>query len=44
MEYDECYGYAPLLGLGGKEKIENIEKVKISVHIALIAQLVCKMK
>ncbi len=37
-EYDECYGYVPLLGLGGSGKIENLQKVKIKEHISLIAQ------
>lgn len=24
--YDECFGYTPLLGLGGTEKVENLKK------------------
>ena len=36
LSYDECFGYVPLLGLGGSEKIENMSKVKIKEHIYLI--------
>lgn len=34
--FDECYGYVPLLGLGGSEKVENMKKVKLIEHIYLI--------
>ena len=44
LEYDECFGYVPLLGLGGCEKVENLQKVKIKEHIELITQLVGKIK
>lgn len=40
LEYDECFGYVPLLALGGKESVNNIKKVKIREHIALITELV----
>lgn len=40
LEFDECFGYVPLLGLGGNEDINNIDKVKIKVQIELISQLV----
>ncbi|MBQ6523394.1 MAG: DUF1851 domain-containing protein [Atopobiaceae bacterium] len=33
-------GYVPLLGLGGRETVNNLRKVKIREHIALIAQMV----
>ena len=36
--YDECFGYAPLLALGGPETVEHLEKVKLREHIALIGQ------
>ncbi|MDQ0206979.1 T6SS immunity protein Tdi1 domain-containing protein [Alkalicoccobacillus murimartini] len=39
-EYDECFGYVPLLGLGGDEKVENLKKVKIVEHIYLIKELI----
>lgn len=40
VEKDECFGYVPLLGLGGSEKVENLKKVKTREHIELISQLV----
>lgn len=39
-EYDECFGYVPLLGLGGKDTIANLEKVKLKEHIYIINDLV----
>lgn len=44
LEDDECFGYVPLLGLGGSEKVENLQKVKIKEHIELITQLVGKIE
>jgi hypothetical protein len=38
-EYDECFGYEPLLSLGGKESVENLKKVKYEVHISLMGEL-----
>lgn len=40
LNFDECFGYVPLLGIGGSEKVENLKKVKIKEHIELITQLV----
>ena len=37
---DECYGYTPLLALGGSEKVENLRVVKIKEHIHLISQVI----
>lgn len=37
--YDECYGYFPLLSLGGAEKTENIQKVKLREHLELMYQM-----
>ncbi|MGE7765738.1 T6SS immunity protein Tdi1 domain-containing protein [Peribacillus sp. NPDC096540] len=37
-DFDECFGYTPLLGLGGPEKVENMKKVKLIEHIYLITQ------
>ncbi|MCL2754009.1 MAG: DUF1851 domain-containing protein [Defluviitaleaceae bacterium] len=38
--YDECYGYAPLLGLGGAEQVQNLQIVKIKEYITLIKEMV----
>lgn len=38
-DYDECFGYTPLLGLGGAEKVENLNKVKLKEHILVITEL-----
>lgn len=43
LEWDECFGYMPLLGLGGSEKVDNLSKVKIREHIELISQMVGKI-
>jgi len=43
LNFDECFAYVPLLGLGGSEKVENLKKVKIREHIELITQLVGKI-
>lgn len=40
LEYDECFGYVPLLALGGKESVNSLKKVKIKEHIALITEMV----
>lgn len=36
--YDECFGYTPLLGLGGAENVENLKKVKLKEHILVITE------
>ncbi|MBX4262808.1 DUF1851 domain-containing protein [Clostridium estertheticum] len=33
---DECFGYVPILGLGGPKKIQNLQKVKLIEHIYII--------
>lgn len=43
-EFNECFGYTPLLGLGGNEKVENLEKVDAKVYIELITQLVGRIE
>ncbi|WP_370740405.1 T6SS immunity protein Tdi1 domain-containing protein [Ruminococcus sp.] len=32
----ECFGYMPLLALGGDEDTDNLKKFQIPEHIALI--------
>jgi hypothetical protein len=36
--FNECFGYVPILGLGGPEKVENLSRVKLVEHIYLITQ------
>lgn len=43
IAFDECYGYVPLLGLGGAEKVENLRKAKLKEHISIIAQALGKI-
>ncbi|SFB99705.1 protein of unknown function [Bacillus sp. OV322] len=38
LDYEECFGYTPLLGLGGPEKVENLKKVKLKEHILIITE------
>ena len=38
LQFDECFGYTPLLGLGGSKKVDNLRKVKITEHIDLITE------
>ena len=37
-QFNECFAYVPILGLGGPEKVENLSKVKLIEHIYLISQ------
>ena len=39
IAYDECYGYVPLLSLGGAEKPESLRKVKLREHLELMYQV-----
>lgn len=41
--YDECFGYVPLLGLGGSKDVHNLRRVKTREHIEIITQLVGKI-
>ena len=36
LEYDECFGYVPLLCLGGSENADCLKKVKLSEHMELM--------
>ena len=44
LKFDECFGYVPLLGLGGPEDVNHLGKVKIIEHIAIITQLLGKIE
>jgi hypothetical protein len=37
--FNECFGYVPLFGLGGPEKVDNLNKVKLIEHIYLTTQI-----
>lgn len=36
--YDECFGYEPLLSLGGDESVENLKIVNYKAHIFLMSE------
>ncbi|MGC6767862.1 T6SS immunity protein Tdi1 domain-containing protein [Enterococcus sp. LJL51] len=38
-KFDECFGYVPLLGLGGAEHVNNLKVVKLREHLMLITEL-----
>lgn len=38
--FDECFGYVPLLALGGPETVEHLQKVKLREHLYLISQFI----
>ena len=38
-EYNECFGYEPLLSLGGKESVESLKKVDFEVHITIMSEI-----
>lgn len=35
LKYEECFGYTPLLGLGGEEKVDFLKKVKLKEHMLI---------
>ena len=39
LKYNECFGYVPLLALGGAKRVENLDIVKIREHILVIVAL-----
>lgn len=43
LEYDECFGYVPILAIGGPETVEHLKKVKMKEHIALISNFIGKI-
>lgn len=40
---DECFGYVPLLALGGNDDVENLKIMKMKEHIYLISQVAGKI-
>ena len=39
LSFDQCFGFVPLLALGGQKHISNIDKVNTLEHLSLITQL-----
>lgn len=39
LAFDECFGYVPLLALGGPETVDHLQKVKLREHLYLISQV-----
>ncbi|RXE86551.1 glutamyl-tRNA amidotransferase [Pseudoalteromonas sp. A757] len=39
LENGEIYGFVPALALGGEPKLENLQKVKATEHLAFLADL-----
>ncbi|MCK3882801.1 MULTISPECIES: T6SS immunity protein Tdi1 domain-containing protein [Streptococcus] len=40
LDYDYCFGFVPLLALGGPKDVKHLDKVKIIEHLYIITQLV----
>jgi hypothetical protein len=38
LEVGECYGFFPLLGLGGPRKVEQLRRVRALEHFSMVAQ------
>lgn len=38
LKHDECYGFFPILALGGDEKPKNLKVVKIREHLEILTQ------
>lgn len=41
--YDECFGYVPLLALGGRDSVESLQKCKLYEHLQLIVSFIGKI-
>ena len=39
LKSDECFGFEPILSLGGDEKSENLKKVKLQEYLYLLSQV-----
>ena len=44
LDYDQCFGFVPLLALGGFKDVDHLDKVKMYEHILLITALVGKIE
>ncbi len=38
LNFDECFGFEPILSLGGDEKVENLRKVKLREYLHILSQ------
>lgn len=38
LHYDECYGFEPILALGGEETLEHLKIVKFAPHLEILTQ------
>ncbi len=36
---NQCYGFVPMLKMGGSEKVENLEICDLEVHLTLLTQM-----
>ena len=43
LQFDECFGYVPLLGMGGSRQVDHLRKYKLQEHIAIITQMMGKV-
>ena len=43
LDYEQCFGFVPLLALGGFKDVDHLDKVKMYEHILLITTLVGKI-
>lgn len=39
LNYQQCFGFTPLLALGGTKNVANLEKVSILEYLSILAQL-----
>lgn len=39
LAYDQCFGFVPLLAMGGTKDVDHMDKVKVFEHIFLMYQL-----
>ena len=44
LDYSQCFGFVPLLALGGFKDVDHLDKVKMYEHILLITTLVGKIE
>jgi len=38
LNYDECFGFVPILSLGGDEKYENLKKCRLKEYLYLLSE------